>query len=358
MKDLTIVELGAVLAIPAVGTFFAELGAKVIKVEPPTGDVTRSWKNSKESKEEVASAYFSSVNYGKEHQFLNLKDENDLAAVRTLCDSADIVLSNFKHGDDERYGLSYPTLAATNPKLIYGHLTGFRSDPERVAYDTVLQAETGFMHMNGYPEGLPSKMPVALIDVLGAHQLKEGILIALLEREQTGKGALVEVTLEEAALASLKNQASNYLMSGLVPGRAGTQHPNIAPYGDMYRTKDDQLIVLAIGNERQFHILCDLLNLPQLKFDERFQSNADRVRNRNKLNNLVNEAFRLQDSEPIMEAFNEHKVPAGLVSDLDHIFRTNPIAQELVLEEDQNGTVTKRVRSAVFRITPYSEGDS
>lgn len=350
LKDLLVIELGTVLAIPAVGTFFAELGAKVIKIEPPSGDVTRTWKNSQEDPTQPASAYFASVNYGKELKKFNLKDADDLQAVKELCFEADVVLSNFKTGDDLRFGLDYDTLKLKNPKLIYAHLFGFRSDPDRLAYDTILQAETGFMFMNGYPDSPPSKMPVALIDILGGHQLKEGILLALLQREKDGLGTKVEVTLEESALASLANQASNYLTSNLVPQRAGTLHPNIAPYGEMFQTKDGQLIVLAVGNNRQFSNLCEVLGMSDVSNRSAFISNSQRVQNREALHQILAPAFEARHSTDLMTAFHKRKVPAGVVMDMRHIFSKNPTARDLVLKEKIDGSDTQRVRSAVFRL--------
>lgn len=350
--NLKIVELGSVLAVPAVGTFFAELGAEVVKVENPDqgGDVTRSWKHSSELREAHVSAYFSSVNYGKKHVFYDLKVADQLEVVRKMCIDADIVLSNFKPGDDTRYGLDFESLKIDNPRLIYGHLFGFRSNPTRVAYDTVLQAETGFMSMNGEAGGPPVKMPVALIDVLGAHQLKEGLLVALLKLTKTGKGCKVEVTLEESALSSLINQAGNYLMCNAIPKREGTLHPNIAPYGEMFETADNRLLVLAVGNNKQFVALCSILNIADLAKDERFIDNPNRVANRKELFEILVPIFYKRNAAEWMEQFIKANVPAGVVNDLGTVFSENPVAQSMVLEEYINGIHTKRMRSVVFRL--------
>ena len=182
-NNLKVVELASVLAGPSVGMFFAELGAQVIKVEHPEHpDVTRSWKIASENKEESASAYFSSINYKKEYIHLNLNKENDHFQLIELLKDTDILLTNFKKGDVEKFNLTDDLLLEVNPRLIHGKISGFGSDSDRVAYDLILQAETGFMSMNGTEDSGPVKMPVALIDVLAAHQLKEGILCALLER--------------------------------------------------------------------------------------------------------------------------------------------------------------------------------
>ena len=284
-KGVKIVELASVLAGPAVGMFFAELGAEVVKIENATtgGDVTRSWKLPSENQEELGSAYFSSVNYGKQHVFFDLEKAEDKQKTFDLLRGCDVVISNFKDTSAARLGVDYARLKAINPKIIYAQIYGYDADDETPAFDVVLQAETGFMQMNGERGGKAVKMPVALIDILAAHQLKEGILIALLQRERTGLGAFVSVSLYESAVASLANQATNWLMAGKIPQRIGSEHPNIAPYGDVFETKDAQEIVLACGTERQWKNLCDALNLSDLKTDNLFKTNALRVQNRQKL---------------------------------------------------------------------------
>ena len=208
-EGLTVIELASVLAGPATGMFFSELGARVIKIENALtgGDITRQWKLPSESLTSPVSAYYSSVNFNKEIQFMDLNSGAEKMKLYTLIQSADIVISNYKAGDAEKLGMDYPSLKKVNPQIIYAHLGGFPKGIKRVAFDVVLQAETGFMSMNGTSESGPIKMPVALIDVLAAHQLKEVLLLALLNREKTGSGAYVSTTLYESAIASLANQA-------------------------------------------------------------------------------------------------------------------------------------------------------
>ena len=261
-KDLIVLELATVLAGPSVGMFFAELGAKVIKVEnlKNGGDVTRSWRSKSENKQNKASAYFSSVNYSKEYLDIDLSEESNRAKLIELISSADVVISNFKHSSAKKFKVDYESIKAIKPTIIYGQINGF-SNSERVAYDVVLQAESGFMFMNGQSDSKPTKMPIALIDVLAAHQLKEGLLVALLKREKTGEGSFVSCSLEASALASLANQATNFLMNDFVPQRIGSLHPNIAPYGEIVTTKDGKNLVLAAGSQIQFQKLCDSSNL-------------------------------------------------------------------------------------------------
>jgi len=177
-QDLKVLELASVLAGPSVGQFFAELGAEVIKVENSKtgGDVTRTWKSANEQTDD-RSAYFCSVNWGKKSIALDLTSNEGKAIIQKLAAKSDIIIASYKPGDAEKLGVEYAQLIAGNPKLIYGQITGYGSDNDRVGYDAVLQAESGFMDLNGEKNGSPTKMPVALIDVLAGHQLKEGLLL-------------------------------------------------------------------------------------------------------------------------------------------------------------------------------------
>src|SRR5688572_24622563 len=192
-KDFKVLELASVLAGPSVGQFFAELGASVIKVENlrTHGDVTRSWKGSGE-KTDDRSAYFCSVNWGKRSIALDLNTTEGQEIVQKLAEQSDIIIASYKPGDAEKLKVDYQTLSKNNPGLIYGLVTGYGSHNPRLGYDAIIQAEAGFMFMNGEPGGPSLKMPVALIDILAGHHLKEGLLLALLEKMTTKKGRLVE----------------------------------------------------------------------------------------------------------------------------------------------------------------------
>ncbi|MCB0479049.1 MAG: CoA transferase [Crocinitomicaceae bacterium] len=348
-NKLKVVELAGVLAGPSVGMFFAELGAEVIKIENERsgGDVTRSWKLASEDKSSKVSAYFCSVNYHKEYQFKNLKEQRDLDKVRDLIREADIVLVNFKKGDDVKLGLDYETLKKINPKIIYAAITGFGDESERIAYDLILQAESGFMSMNGQESNPPTKMPVALIDVLAGHQLKEAILIELLKQGENRKAVKLTVSLFDSALASLVNQASNYLMTGHVPKRIGSKHPNIAPYGEIFETQDGKLITFAIGSHTHFQKLCEYLGIGELANDHRFSFNQNRVANRLELFELLQNEISKKDSK-IVDELNQVGVPSARIKSLDEVFQSEE-AQNLVLEENIDGVATKRVKSIVYK---------
>ena len=345
-EGLTIIELASVLAGPATGMFFSELGARVIKIENALtgGDITRQWKLPSESPASPLSAYYCSVNFNKEILFFDLNSEADKSKLYPLVQNADIIISNYKTGDAEKLGMDYSSLKKVNSKIIYAHIGGFPQGINRVAFDVVLQAETGFISMNGTPESGPVKMPVALIDILAAHQLKEVLLLALLNREKTGSGSYVSTTLYEAAIASLANQASNFLMNNVISEPQGSLHPNIAPYGETFKTKDNRSIILAIGNNKQFNKLCETLHL---SLDEKFNTNTGRIKNRKELFELFEPAFRKYNAEDLIHNFEKNKIPAGLIKNLEEVFK-DPEAKAMVLEENIQGYTTKRVKSTAF----------
>lgn len=350
-KDLIVIELASVLAGPAVGMFFAELGAKVIKIENKTtgGDMTRKWKLTSESPASPYSAYYCSVNYKKEAQLLDLQDPIERNQVFSLIKKADIVISNFKPKSAKKLQMDYESLNKHNPKLIYAQLGGFPEE-DRLAFDMVLQAEAGFLYMCGEPGREPVKMPVALIDVLAAHQLKEAILIALIHKMKKGEGSFVTTNLLESAVSSLANQATNWLMAGHIPQPIGCRHPNIAPYGDIFFTKDEKPVVLAVGTDKQFVNLCIVLSLEVLQTDKRFKTNALRVKNRDVLKNTLKPAFLNFNRNELLAFFQEKGIPAGSIRNMKEVFEI-PAAKNMILSDVlEDGTAAKRVKTVAFKI--------
>ena len=353
LKGLKVLELASVLAGPSVGMFLAELGAEVIKIENPKvgGDVTRSWKQDNESSEADYSAYFASVNWGKKHLFIDLKTEEGAEQVRKLASESDVILSNYRTGQAERFGLDYESIKKSNPSVIYGHISGFGEDDGRSAYDVVLQAESGYMFMNGQPESEPTKMPVALIDVLASHQLKSGLMLALLNKERTGNGSKVSVSLLDAAVSSLSNQATNWLMNGHIPQRMGSLHPNIAPYGEILTTSDNKHVVLAVGSEKQFKNLCAILNLSDLPQDIRFNTNQVRVENRAELKGFLVEKAQGFTCERLMDEFLANGVPAGVIKNMKEVFDSEKAKRSILTDQMSDGATAKRVAQVAFKIS-------
>jgi crotonobetainyl-CoA:carnitine CoA-transferase CaiB-like acyl-CoA transferase len=330
LKDIRVLELASVLAGPSVGQFFAELGAEVIKIEnlKTGGDVTRTWKTASE-KEGDLSAYFCCCNWGKKSVAVDLTAAEGQKFVRELASKCDIVIASYKPGDAEKLGVSYEQLSANNSRLIYGQITGYGAGNEKVGYDAVIQAESGFMDLNGEEDGPPVKMPVALIDVLAAHHLKQGLLLALLSLSKTRMGALVEVSLIQAAVASLANQASNWLINQKLPVRQGSSHPNIAPYGDAFDTKDKRKILLAIGTDRQFRDLVTILQIPSSEA-EKFSTNQIRVAKREKLNALLTSRIIEFDSGELLAEMQRARIPAGLIQNIEQAFEMKEVRAMLM----------------------------
>jgi crotonobetainyl-CoA:carnitine CoA-transferase CaiB-like acyl-CoA transferase len=314
LHGLFVLELASVLAGPQVGQFFAELGAEVLKVEAPAGDVTRTWKTGAEDENTDVSAYFSCANWGKQSVVLNLTTPAGQAAVHQLAARADVVLASYKPGDAKKLAVDYATLRQLNPRLLYGHITGYGPAVNRAGYDAVLQAETGFMYLNAAGPGqAPQKMPVALIDLLTAHQLKEGLLTALYRREKTGEGAMVQVSLRDSALASLANQAATWLVTGQDPQPLGSGHPSIVPYGTVYTAQDGVRLLLAVGADRQFQELCAVLERPEWATDARFATNPARVAHRAALEQHLLERIAAISGAELLRELEKRAVPAGAV---------------------------------------------
>ena len=356
---LRILELASVLAGPQVGQFFAELGAEVRKIESPAGDITRTWKTSAETAvapdsavatavtAAAVSAYFAASNWGKSSLVLDLTTAAGQTELHYLAAEADIVLASYKPGDAEKLRADYATLAAGNPRLIYGHITGYGSENPRAGYDAVLQAEAGFMHLNAAGPGQPpQKMPVAMVDLLAAHQLKEGLLTALFRRELTGRGALVQVSLLDSALSALANQAATYLVTGHDPQPLGSGHPSIVPYGTVYRAADGRQLVLAVGSDGQFRHLCVALGRPKWATEARFQTNAARVAHRAALEALLTERLAEVPGDELLAELERRAVPAGAVRAVGEALRL-PSAAGMLLPAQ--GASPAGLRTVAFR---------
>ncbi|MBL7893404.1 MAG: CoA transferase [Bacteroidia bacterium] len=343
-KNLKVVELANVLAGPSVGMFFAELGADVIKIENrlTNGDITRAWKLPGESPKAPLSAYYASVNWGKRSILLDLSSTKDKKKAIELLRAADIVIANYKNGDAKKLGMDYTSIKKINPKIIYAHISGFGSKDKRVAFDLVLQAETGFLSMNGTSTSGPVKLPVALIDILAGHQLKEAVLIALLNRSKTGKGAYVETSLYGSAIASLANQGTNWLLAKHIPKPMGTLHPNIAPYGEIVTCKDNKQIVLAIGTDKQFSALCIALNAGYIFKDKRFSTNSMRVKNRSALLKILQKKFSGHNAKPILTILKAKQVPMAEIKNIKDVF-LSPVAKKMILKRANKNIGLKTV---------------
>lgn len=346
LSDLKVVELASVLAGPSVGLFLTELGAQVIKIENPNtgGDTTRKWKTPLEDKSAPVSSYYASANWNKKVQRLDIKLEADFKELLELIAEADVLLMNFKAGDAERYHLEYESLKKINPRLIVGQIFGFPNE-ERPAFDIVLQAETGLMSLNGEAGSPGMKWPLPIVDILAAHQLKEGILLALLHRTKTGKGGCVSVSLFDAAVASLFNIGTNVLMGGSDPKSLGPLHPNIAPYGETLLTSDKHIIVLAVGTDAQFKALSHILGFDD-EFRSNFSTNQVRVERRAELGKMLLAAGRKLTLNELITGLTAQKIPFGRIRTVKTVLDQLP--PQYFLNEVIEGVETQRMRSAIF----------
>lgn len=349
LKDIRVLDLSSVLAGPSVGMFLAELGAEVIKIENPAtnGDVTRTWKNPAENENNPVSAYYLSVNaFKKEIKFLNLHQKENIDYLHSIIHTFDIVISNFKYQDDKKFKLDYQTLKNIHPQIIYAHITGFGYDNPRIAFDLILQAETGYMYLNREPEHLPNKMPVALIDVLAAHHLKEGILLALYQKLKHNKGAYVHCSLYNAAVCSLINQSANYTVAQYNPPPMGSMHPNIAPYGEIFVCKDKTMLTFAIGTDKQFADLCSLLNIPHYSD---FSDNIKRVKNREHLYKILQQEIQKYDSRDLYQNALQNNIPVAIIKDIAQVIN-HPATQKLIKPVYFNNQTYNIITSIAFEM--------
>ncbi len=342
LDGVFVLDLSRVLAGPYCTQTLADLGARVVKVESPRGDDTRGWGPPFVGGE---SAYFLSVNRGKESLAIDLKDPRGRDAVRRLALRADVVVENFKVGDLARYGLDYPSLAADRPELVYLSITGFGQDGPRAhepGYDAALQALSGLMELTGEADRPPVKLGVAWIDVLTGSHAATAVLAALLARGRSGRGAHLDVSLFEVALASLVNQAQSALLTGEAPRRLGSAHPSIVPY-QAFEAADGALMV-AVGNDEQFRRLCAALELPELAADPRYATNADRVRGRHDLVAALAARLATRPRTDWLAALRVAGVPATPVATLPEALADPQVdARRLLVEGPHAGVGSLRM---------------
>jgi crotonobetainyl-CoA:carnitine CoA-transferase CaiB-like acyl-CoA transferase len=348
LDNLLVLDFSRVLAGPLSTMVLADLGATVVKVERPgTGDDTRAWGPPYD--DTGAATYFLSVNRNKRSVTADLTDPTQLRAVRELAAEADVVVENFRSGVMDRLGLGHEALAAANPGLVYCSITGFGAGEGATlpGYDLLVQALGGLMSITGPPDGEPQKVGVALVDVVAGLFATVGILAALRHRDVTGAGQRVEVDLLSALLSALSNQASAYTAAGVVAGRLGNAHPSITPY-ELYAAKGGDLVV-AVGNERQFGALCEVLGIPAVADDADFATNERRVANRDRLRVLLEERLREATPAEWMGRLLAAGVPAGEVNDLAGAFAfAHRLGLEPIVEVPrEDGSVVPVVRNPI-----------
>jgi crotonobetainyl-CoA:carnitine CoA-transferase CaiB-like acyl-CoA transferase len=315
LSGIRVADFSRVLAGPYASMLLADFGADVIKIESSDGDETRAWLPPLGP--DGQSAYFGSVNRNKRSVVCDLSTEAGLAHARELAMTADVVLENFRPGVMSKFGLDYESVRAQNLGTVYCSITGFGSSAagaELAGYDLLVQAMSGLMSITGDENGAPSKVGVALVDVLCGQNAVAGILLALRSRDAhpEGHGQRVEVDLMSTALSSLVNQAGNALATGVAPRRLGNAHPSISPY-ELYSTKSKPIII-AIGSDRHFRVMCGVLALENLADDNRFSTNPQRVVHRDQLKALMEAALATATAEEWVTRLASAGLPAGPVN--------------------------------------------
>lgn len=356
LHGVRVLDLTRVLAGPYCTMFLGDLGAEVVKVEHPgSGDDTRNWGPPFVGGE---SAYFLCVNRNKKSITLDLKSKAGIDLLYRLGTVADVLLENFRPGTLASWGLDEARLIEQNPRLIYASLSAFGSTgPLRNApgYDLAIQAWGGLMSITGPPDGEPTKVGVAIIDIVAGLMLGKSIAAALYAREKSGRGQKIETSLLEAEVASLVNAGANYLATGEVPRRWGNAHPNIVPY-QSFETSDGYLVA-GVANEAIWQRFCPAIGCPELLDDDRFKTNAQRVENRTELLAVLGQAFARRPTQEWLTLLNGAGVPCAPVKNIAEVFSEPQVRERGMLQEVQHPTAGQ-VRMAgppvKFSATPAS----
>jgi len=322
LDGLKIVELARILAGPWAGQLLCDLGADVIKIESPEGDDTRQWGPPFVDREgDRSAAYFHACNRGKRSIALDLRDAGDLDVALALIAEADVVIENFKVGGLKKFGLDFESLHARFPGVVYCSITGFgQTGPyaSRAGYDFIVQGMSGLMSITGEPDGPPEKVGVAVTDIFTGVYAATAILAALRQRDATGVGQHIDMSLLDVATAITANQAMNYLTTGTAPRRMGNAHPNLMPYQAF--PCSDGWIIVAVGNDGQFRRFAALLGVPELAETPDFATNPERVRNRENLEPRLSALTKDWSKDQLLQACEGLGVPAGPINDMAEVF--------------------------------------
>lgn len=343
LKGIRVLELARILAGPWAGQLLGDLGAEVIKVESPQGDDTRQWGPlfvTVGEPSETAAAYYHCCNRGKKSVVADFTTAAGRSLVKSLAANSDVVIENFKVGTLAKYGLDYPSLAKINPRIVYCSITGFgQTGPyaPRAGYDFLIQAMGGLMSITGSPDGPPTKVGVAVVDIMTGIYAVTAIEAALIERHTSGLGQHIDLSLLDVQVVTLANQAANYLATGVSPTRAGNDHPNIVPYGVFPASDGD--IIIAAGNDQQFRKLCGVLDRREIAADDRFATNKARVTNRSELIAILNSLTLKRPRSALVAALETAGVPAGPINTIDDVFNDPQVkARGMLLELDSSNS--------------------
>jgi crotonobetainyl-CoA:carnitine CoA-transferase CaiB-like acyl-CoA transferase len=331
LDGIRVLDLTHALAGPYCTMLLGDLGADVVKVEPPEGDQSRRWGPPFVNGE---SSYFMSVNRNKRSVVLDLKSEEGRECALRLALTSDVVVENFRPGTAERLGLGPKELRRVKPQLIYASISGYgQSHPDLVGYDQIAQGTSGVMSLTGAPDGPPTKLGVPVGDIAAGMFAAHAILAALVERQRTGTGRLIDVCLNDSLLALHTYQAGRLFATGEAPAREGNHHATIAPYGT-FATQDGD-INIGVGSDAQYRRFCDAIGAPELAEDPRFQTNALRQDVKAELAREIEGRLAALPSAEWLPRLEEAGIPAGPINDLKEAF-DSPLAleREMRLEVD------------------------
>lgn len=315
IAGLRVIDLTRVLGGPYCTQILGDHGAEIIKVEPPAGDETRDWAP---VLTETGSAYFNSANRNKRSLGLDLTKPRGRDVLMQLLKNADVLIENFKPGTLDKWGIGNAFLREKFPRLIHCRISGFGGDGPRggqPGYDAIVQAMAGMIAANGSVEGGPTRIGVPVVDLTTGLYATIGILMAVIERQSSGRGQFVEATLFETGLAIMHPHASNYFFTGKTPVPTGNPHPSLAPY-ESFKTRDG-LIFIGVGNDGTFRKLCQEIGREELAADKRFTTNHDRIENRDALRVEMEKVFKDFDREPLCDRLLAAGLPAGPIQSID-----------------------------------------
>lgn len=361
LAGIRVVDLSRILGGPFCGQILGDHGADVLKIEPPQGDDTRTW--GPPFRDGVASYYFG-LNRNKRVMTLDLTADAGRDVLLALLADADVLVENFKTGTLEKWGIGYDVLSQRFPRLVHCRVSGFGADGPLgglPGYDAAIQAMAGIMSINGEPDGDPLRVGLPVVDMVTGLNAALGVLLALQERERSGRGQFVEAALYDSGLSLLHPHAANWFMSGKTPGRTGNAHPNIYPY-DTVPTATDP-IFLAVGNDRQFRIFCQHIGVPELADDERFATAGARSVNRAWLKGALESRLATYDGKVLADELAAAGVPcAPVLSVPDALQHPHTAHREMVVEMPGGykglGAPVKLSRTpATYRYAPLTEGN-
>ena len=361
LEGLRVLDLSRILAGPSCAQTLGDLGADVIKIErPDKGDDTRGWGppflKDRDGNDTLESAYFMSTNRNKRSLTIDISSQEGLEIINDLIDKSDVLIENFKVGDLKRRGLDWDTVHARNPNIVYCSITGFgQSGPyaTRPGYDFVVQGMGGLMSITGETEGMPMKVGVPISDIMAGMYATVSILAALRERDQTGSGRHIDISLLDCQVGWLYNQASNYLIGGTEPQRLGNAHPNIVPY-ETFATADGH-INLAVGNDNQFERLCQAIERPDLVDISRSATNTQRLVNRNAILIEIRSEFTKRSSSKWLADLQTAGIPCGPINTLAQVFDDPHIQARGIVQEVEHSAAPD-VKAKIMRTPIRMEG--